>query len=1115
MTPHAGFKSDSSCRSMPTIGSLEGDRWSRAIQAAAIRSSCLATTPSNRLAMLMQGHGSPQKRFDASRHRYPLAIQAARSTFLGKANRHGRHFGVLVSMCLFLTVAMTGAGLSLSAAESIESTRDPQTAGRTQAFLSLYEASTKPFRLKWSAPENPELSTSGALTSAPQQSVSLRPISKAGDATRLSVLIDALKAHAGERLRLQYELIEVPSGDLVAREQTEITLDSAGRSEVISVADHSPEQVGVYEIRLRLLQPKDKIWERFSLRNSEIVAEVQTPWLVSHSAPATSDRSARDPFSVTASTAWKNIGQATQFDANLWMGTRWIPDATRFVPGAKRVGESLPIPHWRDEQPLKDHVLKSQQDVIAVLPIASPDDRCQLQFSIEQQSAIEDSTRLRIEIASSPQFDSIQQGDTYVIEPQFDAGAPVPLGNRHVAVAHRSTGKPQFVRIRNLSSTATVAIQSIDLLAAGKPSPAKTESGGFRHLTWSTRSWDWAADLVDRPTRVALSGRFAESTQLFEILWSGIRQLDSHARWLQYDRLMIQTAPEMDAAFHTELKQLAGASSTSDLRWCGPLWFQACDAWSQTIRTPIVMVDRRKGFQPEAAVVSIESTVFKGQERIVQSRLHAKLIERLLRDSPERIVIDSDRLPMAVDPQLLRTTEQVKRVPRSMRGIPSASPGKPMPGIQASNSQASNNQAQETAGPVGESVGVHVFVSEGLSDHSVVTLVNEAPWTNTVRLDLAAPSSLINPSDHSELQPDDRIVLPPSSVVNLVSKQSHIAVSGWKADFENPTQTIEHLKTNVSTVVDHIGTLGSPDLYDGIRNANFEANGKVGIVGWMHTQFPADAVQLDSDEASEGKNSIRLLTTEQNPGGVWIVSEPINVPATGRLSVSMSLRAAAKPAVNPIRQTAAEVMMNLNGGDVATASGETDQVEVAKSKLTPQPPSHDLRVSLEGIRGGEPVRFVSQFSLPCNGQWLTKKNILEIEGLNPDDLETIRLTIDSLTPGKLWIDDVRLHDNFATRAERSHLQGKVFLAIQGLQRGSYAPAAELLRNRWAQYLLVTHSSAAAAMTENKSAAASSIAPNKTSLNHSSNPTNDRPPAQGNRDSVAERIRDWLPRPIRF
>ena len=118
----------------------------------------------------------------------------------------------------------------------------------------------------------------------------------------------------------------------------------------------------------------------------------------------------------------------------------------------------------------------------------------------------------------------------------------------------------------------------------------------------------------------------------------------------------------------------------------------------------------------------------------------------------------------------------------------------------------------------------------------------------------------------------------------------------------------------------------------------------------------------------------------------------------------------------------------------------------------------------------------------------------------------MRLTIDNLAVGKVWIDDIQLHDEFPTSKERSELQSQAFLAVQGLHHGQLTPSARLLANPLTIQLLASPTS--------------TLEPKSTwnATNELGTKPKSGEPALENEEevpSVAQRVRNWLPTPLRF
>ncbi|MGI9469932.1 MAG: hypothetical protein ACR2NZ_00270 [Rubripirellula sp.] len=341
-----------------------------------------------------------------------------------------------------------------------------------------------------------------------------------------------------------------------------------------------------------------------------------------------------------------------------------------------------------------------------------------------------------------------------------------------------------------------------------------------------------------------------------------------------------------------------------------------------------------------------------------------------------------------------------------------------------------------------------------------LTLMSRTPWDNEVDVETSLPIQwqVVGSGPKSEgvtelTETRSRISVPEGRLVVLRSTQPSptATLRTWTTRVSGGPEALESIKQKVTLIVERIGILSEFDTYDALTNGGFEQSGGIGLIGWMHAQHPAGCVRIDDTENAEGKNSVLLTTDVQATTRTWIVSETISPPDSGRLAVSLACR----------------------------AEDKTDTT------------AHRLKVSIEATRDGTPIRFSSEFDVPRNGQWGNRDVVLEADGIEAANVDSLRLTIDSLSGGRVWIDDVRLHDKFPTAKERAELQSQAFLAVQGLQRGNLTPSGRLLQNHWARHLL-THGPAKHAKR----------------VIEAVQPTEEPP-------SVAERIRSWIPRPLRF
>ena len=299
-----------------------------------------------------------------------------------------------------------------------------------------------------------------------------------------------------------------------------------------------------------------------------------------------------------------------------------------------------------------------------------------------------------------------------------------------------------------------------------------------------------------------------------------------------------------------------------------------------------------------------------------------------------------------------------------------------------------------------------------------------------------------------------RVQVAEGRLILLQSSQpaGDIKIISCRARLSGGTAALAEIKRKVTLVAQRLGILFDFESYDALNNGGFEKAGDLGLVGWLHAQHPAGCVQVDATQPLEGKQSI-LLTTETNTTArTWLVSETITPPESGRLAVSLACRA-----------------------EASTNDGK-----------------HRLRISLEATDRGKPIRYSNEFEIPKNGQWGSREVQLEALNIDAANMHSLRLTIDSLSSGRIWIDDIRLHDQFPTVSERDELQSGAFLAVQGLQKSNLAPAGRLLQNGWARYLL-------------------KLDP----LMETEPKTTETEVEKEEAPGIAERIRDWIPRPLRF
>ena len=431
----------------------------------------------------------------------------------------------------------------------------------------------------------------------------------------------------------------------------------------------------------------------------------------------------------------------------------------------------------------------------------------------------------------------------------------------------------------------------------------------------------------------------------------------------------------------------------------------------------------------DAKLQLADTALVQNQKQLLKDTCH--LIDRL---DPTNLVI---QLP--IDGRLLRP--QLDTLMQSFRTLPRT-------GMQSVEVES---RAQNT-------VRVRSVQTDGYLHLACLCLT---PWTNEIDIETSEGVDWIAVGGNPEgIQIEKlsgnraRVQVTEGRLILLRSSQpvGDIKITSCRARLSGGSAALAEIKRKVTLVAQRIGILFDFESYDALNNGGFEKAGELGLVGWLHAQHPAGCVRVDNTQYLEGKHSI-LLTTETNTTArTWLVSETITPPESGRLAVSLACRAEAS--------TSADV--------------------------------HRLRISLEATENGKPVRYSKEFETPRNGQWGNREVQLEALNIDAANMHSLRLTIDSLSSGRIWIDDIRLHDQFPTVGERDELQSGAFLAVQGLQKSNLAPAGRLLQNGWARYLLKLDP-----LTDTEQTTT------ETELEKEETP------------GIAERIRDWIPRPLRF
>jgi hypothetical protein len=108
------------------------------------------------------------------------------------------------------------------------------------------------------------------------------------------------------------------------------------------------------------------------------------------------------------------------------------------------------------------------------------------------------------------------------------------------------------------------------------------------------------------------------------------------------------------------------------------------------------------------------------------------------------------------------------------------------------------------------------------------------------------------------------------------------------------------------------------------------------------------------------------------------------------------------------------------------------------------PPDAMVRVWIEGESGGRP--YVRRSELVVSGQW--EPRAVRASDLPPGGLDSARIRFELMTPGSLWIDDLRIAGDGAGKSIRLNAQRTMLAALQAYRERRYADFARLAGSHW-------------------------------------------------------------------
>lgn len=305
------------------------------------------------------------------------------------------------------------------------------------------------------------------------------------------------------------------------------------------------------------------------------------------------------------------------------------------------------------------------------------------------------------------------------------------------------------------------------------------------------------------------------------------------------------------------------------------------------------------------------------------------------------------------------------------------------------------------------------------TDHNnrrYVYLVNDSPWPVGVNVNIVAPAGcrMMGLSPDQSVAPLGRdgiwrIELKPYELVAGYLTSPEAAVRSYEVTLPNGLEA--QVRRQIDDARGRLIQLTEPPRLELLGNPDFEMPVRSGVIPhWEFSQADGVAVDVDPLQHQAGSQS---LTIESTGAVAWVRSEPIDLPSTGRIAIKVWLR--------------------------------IDDPEF-------QPP---LQIAIDGFLDGRsyyrsaPVG-AGEGITPLTRQWAPY--IFQLHDLPTEGLTSLRVGIDLMGAGKVWVDQIQVDHLVFTEAERTELAISIALADFHLTNGRLADASRVIEGYWPQFL---------------------------------------------------------------
>jgi hypothetical protein len=305
--------------------------------------------------------------------------------------------------------------------------------------------------------------------------------------------------------------------------------------------------------------------------------------------------------------------------------------------------------------------------------------------------------------------------------------------------------------------------------------------------------------------------------------------------------------------------------------------------------------------------------------------------------------------------------------------------------------------------------------------------VNDSPWPVTVEIDFEA-EEIFRLTSYDPQRPGTlarqgsgatwSVNLEAYDLVGGELSSGRARVAGWRVAVPQKAET--YLREQVQDARQRALALRDPPPLAALANPSFEEADMAGqISGWTTARGAGIVAELDPTQASHGAFSLHLASRPQAGLGapdVWVRSEPIPAPQTGRLSVLAWIKIA-DPRRQPKLRLAVEGKLDGKSFYRRANVGAAEDGAAAKALTTTW----------------APYRF-------------------PLTDLPPTGVTELRVGFDLMGEGEVWIDDVQVYHLWFEDHERNELLKIIANADFQLSSGRVGDCQRFVESYWARFL---------------------------------------------------------------